>query len=324
MKKIYLKNKIKINLKKNVSFFILIGNEIVLINESINVILKKAKKIGFYVNKKVECKKNFKNLMNNNLFYFKRIIIINTFKKNFFSSILKFIEKIKKIKSQKIIIIINFFKLLNFKILNTILKCIKDYTLINCNISKYEDVINWIEYKFKKNKIKITKNAKTILYNIYKYNLIKLTQIIYQCKILFYKKNKINTNNIKKIVSSYPDMNYENLIKFFFIEKIEKSINIINKICKIKYNIEKIIIELYKKIIQTIILKKNKEYNFFFNKTTINKYNKETKSNIIVKMSKDKMYKIIRYITIIEIEIKKHKKINFWKKIKILLLIIKK
>ncbi|WP_343154678.1 hypothetical protein RJK70_01465 [Buchnera aphidicola (Pseudoregma panicola)] len=324
MEKIYFNKKININFKKNISFFIIVGNEIVLINESINVILKRAKKIGFFINETVECEKNFKNLINQNFFYNKKIITINTFKKNFFNSIIKFIKKTKKIINQKIIIIINLFKLKNFKILNKILKNIKEYKLINCNIRKYNDIINWIEYNFKKKKIKITENAKTLLLNIYRNNFMELTHIIKQCKILFYKKSKIYTKNIANIINVFPEFDYINLINLFFMEKIENSIKIINKICKKKYNIEIIIKTLYKKIINIIMYNKNKKYEINFNKIEINKYKNIIQKNILIKISKNKMYKIIRYITIMEIEIKKNKKTNFWKKIKILLLILKK
>ncbi|WP_343183939.1 DNA polymerase III subunit delta [Buchnera aphidicola (Ceratovacuna keduensis)] len=324
MKKIYFNKKININYNKNILFFIIVGNEIVLINENIKKILKKAKKIGYLINKKVESEKNFNNLVNKNFFYDKKIIIINTFKINFFNSIIKFIKKINKIKNQKIIIIINFFKLLNFKILNKILKHIKKYKLINCNIINYKDVINWIEHHFKKKKIKITKNAKKLLYNIYKNNFTELKQIIYQCKILFYKKKYICSKKIKNIINIFPNFNYINLINFFFTEKIEKSIEIINKICKKKYNIETIITTFYKKIINIIMSSKNEIYKIHFNKIKINENNNKIYKNYIIKISKNKMYRIIRYITIMEIEIKKNKKINFWKKIKILLLIIKK
>lgn len=200
----------------------------------------------------------------------------------------------------------------NNNILNKILLYIKKYTIINCNLKNKQDVINWINYKIKKNNMYLTKNAKENLYNYYKKNLIHITQLIYKCKILYYKK-KINSTKIKKIIFNSLHLNYNEIVNLFFSKKIKKNIEIINNINIKEYNILLIIKKLYEKLIKIIMLK-NKKKIYIIN----------TLDKNIIQMSEEKIYKIIRYITLIEIYIKKNKNINILEKLKILLLIIKK
>ncbi|WP_343188114.1 hypothetical protein RJD23_01505 [Buchnera aphidicola (Ceratoglyphina bambusae)] len=158
----------------------------------------------------------------------------------------------------------------------------------------------------------LTKNAKENLYNYYKKNLIHITQLIYKCKILYYKK-KINSTKIKKIIFNSLHLNYNEIVNLFFSKKIKKNIEIINNINIKEYNILLIIKKLYEKLIKIIMLK-NKKKIYIIN----------TLDKNIIQMSEEKIYKIIRYITLIEIYIKKNKNINILEKLKILLLIIKK
>ncbi|WP_343188988.1 hypothetical protein RJI84_01475 [Buchnera aphidicola (Chaitoregma tattakana)] len=312
MKKIYLKNGIDIKLESNTSFFIIIENEISLAEEATKKILEEARKKEFVCIKKInvkENKKNFEYFNTQNFFYKKKIVLVSFSNKDIFNNLTKLIEKIKKTKNQKIVVIIKLIKIKNFKYVNKILQLIKKYILINCTANSNKDVINWIDYNAKKNKTKITKNAKNLLYYHYKNNITKLTQIILQFKFIF-KNKKINTKKIEKIMCNNQNFTYKELVHIFFTKNIKKTIQIINTIYKEKYNIEKIIKQIHIKLLTIIYLRKEKKYEM------------KSKKNIKINISIERMYKIIRYITIIEIKIKKNININFWKQLKILLLII--
>ncbi|WP_343188113.1 hypothetical protein RJD23_01500 [Buchnera aphidicola (Ceratoglyphina bambusae)] len=87
MKKIYSIEKNYINFTKNVSFFFLLGNETILINESIKKICKKLKKKRFLLKKNIEIKEQNKkkifNFINHkSMFNEKKIIFLYQKKKN--------------------------------------------------------------------------------------------------------------------------------------------------------------------------------------------------------------------------------------------------
>ncbi|HET9678778.1 MAG TPA: DNA polymerase III subunit delta [Buchnera sp. (in: enterobacteria)] len=303
----YPQNIVKKFNKTVFSFYIIQGNEIILIQESINKICKitkkkKTERIEINIKNENNWKKLFHLYSKNDIFTSKKIFIIHLSNKN--ENKVKEIELINHLfyitLQKKNPLIIHFenssyFKKIQKKINYFGLKGL----IIICTINNFL-LEKWFENRITELHLKIDDKAKKLLLNFYEGNIFFLSNII---KILFLTNPKKLIN--KKIALSL--INDEGIFNAYqwclsvLSNNKKKSIRILNKFEQNNYQ-PIILIRILQKYLFNMIENhdlKNKEI-YFFCKITQKKINHK------------KYYKIIRKLTKLEINCKKNEKKLIW------------
>ncbi|CAL4322906.1 DNA polymerase III subunit delta [Buchnera aphidicola (Chaitophorus sp. 3695)] len=319
MNHINLKKIINNIYKKKKYNYIIYGTKNILIQKYQDIILKTFNKINLINYKKIEIKnqKNWENFFyeckKKDFLFKKKIIILKIFTNNIQK---KIIDKIKKnnilFKSNIILLILNEKNYKNIIKQNMENIFLHNFTFIPCFELNKEEFLNWIEEYLENNLIKNT--AKIFLYKNYYSNIELLHQNLDMIALVF-PNQEITINHIKKIIFTEETYTIFQWIHYLFLGKYKKSLLILNNLYKNKISPLSLIRYLENQIIILILLKKEK--NYIKKKKILNEKRiwKNTQKFYIYASKKNNyksLLKIIRYLTRIEVSIKKIKKKSIW------------
>ncbi|CAL4324504.1 DNA polymerase III subunit delta [Buchnera aphidicola (Neophyllaphis podocarpi)] len=303
--------------KKN--FYFLIGNETKVTQEITEKIIlncnkKNFNKIkNFYVEDHKIFNKIFYKIHEQDFLEKKQIIIIKTDIKSFSIKIKKKIQHLVSIKNKNIICIIFFEKnILNNKNYLEMLKTNQDIVFIKCNKPKINELYEWIKFKSKKLKIKISKINHELIIKNYIDNFTGLINFINIISLIWPNK-KINRKKIQQIIECENRFTYSQWINYIIKGNQEKTIKILQYF-KIQNYSPVILIRVLQNFILNIINLKRKTkyciYENYLNKNILTKNNNlEEKSK---KINNKKLYNSIKLISLIELKIKRNFKKNVW------------
>ncbi|WP_343188518.1 hypothetical protein [Buchnera aphidicola] len=192
------------------------------------------------------------------------------------------------------------------------LKTNQDIVFIKCNKPKINELYEWIKFKSKKLKIKISKINHELIIKNYIDNFTGLINFI-NIISLIWPNQKIKRKKIQQIIECENRFTYSQWINYIIKGNQEKTIKILQYF-KIQNYSPVILIRVLQNFILSIInLKRKTKYCIYEN--CLNK-NILTKNNNLKEKSKKinnkKLYKSIKLISLIELKIKSNFKKNVW------------
>ncbi|BBI01341.1 DNA polymerase III delta subunit [Buchnera aphidicola (Nipponaphis monzeni)] len=310
-------------------FYLILGKENILIEESTKLIIQTAykkeytKKFFFILEKESDWLKIFFILKNKLLFNNKKVIIIIIKKNNVYNQLINNLKKIFNLISSDTIIIINYYswsiqynsyKLNNFNTLGTI---------VNCSSLNNNQLKKWINFKIKSNKITIENQAKLILCKYYLNNLLELKQII-DIICLLWPNSYVTTLQIKKIINNSTNFSILNWIDAILSNQKKESLKILNNLIKNKFHPLMLIKALTNNLLILINMKRQNKisFNAFLQKNKVYKNRYCLFINACKKCTNTQLYKMIHIILLIETSIKKNINISIDNKLEDLSLIL--
>ncbi|UNB92222.1 MAG: DNA polymerase III subunit delta [gamma proteobacterium endosymbiont of Trioza apicalis] len=312
-------------IKKNIySCYLLFGNDYFVIQKKKKQILKTAKIYNYHENYNIYIYINtdwepiYKICQEKDLFYKKKIIILNIIDNNYININNKLYNLISFLKENILLIIHENKSILNFKNYNWFKDFYKKIIIINCKTPKKKNFYNWIIKYTKKKKLLFDINSYKNIYYNYKGNLSNLSQMLTRLK-LNNKNKKISLKNINNELNNITNFTPYNWITTSLNKNTKKALNILNKL-KLKKTNPILLLRIMQYYILNILeIKKNKN-KFFLNKKYIkNKLN-------LIKISKNisliQLHYAIKIMTKIEINIKKNKNCFTYINLKTLTLLI--
>lgn len=312
-------------IKKNIySCYLLFGNDYFVIQKKKQQILKTAKIYNYHENYNIYIYINtdwepiYKICQEKDLFYKKKIIILNIIDNNYININNKLYNLISFLKENILLIIHENKSILNFKNYNWFKDFYKKIIIINCKTPKKKNFYNWIIKYTKKKKLLFDINSYKNIYYNYKGNLSNLSQMLTRLK-LNNKNKKISLKNINNELNNITNFTPYNWITTSLNKNTKKALNILNKL-KLKKTNPILLLRIMQYYILNILeIKKNKN-KFFLNKKYIkNKLN-------LIKISKNisliQLHYAIKIMTKIEINIKKNKNCFTYINLKTLTLLI--
>ncbi|QIQ41451.1 MAG: DNA polymerase III subunit delta [Buchnera aphidicola (Aphis urticata)] len=330
MQLIYTEELKKKIIKKLNFFYILLGEDLILLNTNEKIISNFAKSKGFKENYIINIEKNtdwnkvvyFYNA--NNLFFQKKILVINLTIKTFNAVLTQNIKKLSFIKNVDIITIVKS---------NQLSKNFKHYLLtqrkkinadIICCFAPYgTNFINWLKYEIKNKKIEINENAFLLLCKYYEGNTLCIHHILHMIKLVW-NNGDITSNKIKHIINEFAIFTPSDWINAVFYNDIEKAFYILDVFRKQKYNPLILIRSLQKDLLTLICMKREKiiNINLFFkqNKIFFNRF--KFFKFAVHSINFDNFLKVIRLLLQIDIKIKLEYNYNIWIELKTLILLL--
>lgn len=254
----------KINLH---NFYFLIGENVVLLQESQYQIIKIAKRknfdqyLNFFIDKKTDWNKILILFREFNIFFQRQIILLDLslYKLELKFFIKQFLE-IFNLLNKNIILIIKINHLHKKEQENNIIKkIIKNAIIINCDNPQKNRFYQLINYFSEKNKLKIEDQAKKLLYYYYEGNLFELVQIIEFIKQIW-PNELITLKHVQKV-----SVDSIKVISLLWIESLfnfqcERSLRILkNMVIDNYYDFCYISFCLQKKLILSLKLMRNKK-----------------------------------------------------------------
>ncbi|UAJ65386.1 DNA polymerase III subunit delta [Candidatus Schneideria nysicola] len=191
------------------SFYILIGNDILLIEESKNLILKQSHSLKFYKHENIflyesiDWNRLFHSINNLNLFTNRQSLIIHFGTQNIISSIDENLKKLISLSHNDLLCIFilhqkpsnhTWFKLLNSN--NTTV-------LVNCNTPKKEKLYHWILNRAKNLNLSLDENACQLLSYYCENNLLAIVQILENLLLIYPDKKQFSTKHLKIVINDY-------------------------------------------------------------------------------------------------------------------------
>ncbi|QFQ32606.1 DNA polymerase III subunit delta [Buchnera aphidicola (Aphis fabae)] len=330
MKFIYteeLKKKIIKNLNH---FYILLGEDLILLNKNEKIILNFAKTKSFKENYIINIEKNidWNQVINfyhsNNLFFKKKVLIINLFLKNLNSLLVKNINKLLFVKNLDILTILKFNQLSNnFKNYLLTQKNIFTTDIIWCFTPYGVNFKNWLKYEIKEKKIEITENAFLLLYKYYEGNTLFIYHML-NIIMLIWKNKNITSKKIKSIINKFAIFTPSDWINSIFQNKIKQAIYILDTFRKQKYNPIILIRSLQKDLLILLNMKREKKINIniFFKQNNIFFNRIKFFKLAIESINFNNFLKVIRILLQIDIKIKVEYDYDVWIELKTLTLLL--
>ncbi|ALD15377.1 DNA polymerase III subunit delta [Buchnera aphidicola (Aphis glycines)] len=328
---IYTHRRIKKKIIKKLNFFyILLGEDLILLNNNEKIIFHFAKKEHFKENYIINVKENtdWNQVINfynsNDLFIKKKILVINLTTKNFNSVLIQNIKKLFFIKNIDILTIIKFNQLSkNFtKYLSTRNKVFNTH-VIWCFTPYGTNFINWLKYEIQEKKIEMTKNAFLLLCKNYEGNTLSIYHVLNMIT-LTWKNQNITSQKIQYIINEFSVFTPSDWINAIFYNQIDKAFYILDIFRKQKYNPLILIRSLQQDLLQLIYIKREKITNIdsilkqnkiFFNRLKFFKF-------AIKSINFSNFLKVIRILLQIEIKIKEEYNFDIWVELKTLILLL--
>ncbi|CAL4325129.1 DNA polymerase III subunit delta [Buchnera aphidicola (Protaphis terricola)] len=311
-------------------FYIFLGQDLILINKNIQIILNFAKKKDFIEKNIIDIEKHedwekiiyFYKL--NNLFFKKRILIVNFILKNLNTVLIKNINKLFYFQNLNILVILKFNQLsMSFKKFILIKEKISKINIIWCFTPNGLNFKKWINYEIESRKIKITKNALLLLYKYYEGNTIFAYHILNMISLVW--KNKITTSKkIKNIINNFSNLNASDWINAIFQNKKKEACYILDTLYQQKYNPLILIRSLQKDLLILLHIKREKKINInmFLKKNNIFLNRFHFFFIAIKSINFSNFLKVIRILLQIDIKIKSEYNNNPWLELKTLTLLL--
>ncbi|CAL4323018.1 hypothetical protein [Buchnera aphidicola] len=261
-----------------------------------------------------------------NLFFLKKILVLDIQEKIFNKNIIFNIKKILKINNQAIISIFKFTKYNPENILEFFIKNFNKYNSIVIPIEKMNQtkIKEWIIKKLKKINLYITEKTLYLLLEYHKNNLLILSKFLNNLNLINHPNYPITHKKITSMIEDVSKFNMIDWIKSLLYKNKIETLKILNYFKKKKINI----LNLTKHIKQIIfillkIYKKNTYKNYLKNTP---EYYIEKKIVNLIKQSnytfnKKKIYDIINILTKIEINLKTYNNEFIWINLQTLIMI---
>ncbi|CAL4322688.1 hypothetical protein [Buchnera aphidicola] len=326
-------HKIELMLLYNKYYFYLIIKEDFLLAKNIEkkiLFFYKKKKYDIFIkieiNSIIDYQKIYFEYQQENLFSYKKILLIYIKEDYIEHHILDMLYKTYQYNDKNIILIIQFTNLNYKNNIDYIKQKLQKYNIviINCHFLSNRETRNWIIKKMKKFHLHLTLQSINLLLHNYACNLLKLYNILKILNIINIHNKKITLQCVKNIIEDSVMFNIKNWIDSLFLKDTGRSLRILHFFQKNKYNISHIIQYLKINLIYLIHKKENNIYNNYFNqleKQCIIKYDNITLTNILKNINYSKLYKIIKILYHIEINIKKNNIFFHWEYLKIIVFI---
>ncbi|QJC35362.1 hypothetical protein GJT97_01435 [Enterobacteriaceae endosymbiont of Donacia proxima] len=296
--------------------YILAGDEFFFLKKNLYLLFNKLVSLNYIKNNVIIIDNDiiwddiFLKFTVNDFFCKKKIIHLLFLNKNIFLQFQNYIFFLLKYIDTNNILILEIHDYINFSI-EKIIKNITDNNhgfFLKNNKLNSDQLLNWINFRFKKLNLSINQNMISILKNSYSQNLTFLNQLIDNIYIQK-KKNFINVNNfIYKYYLNNPILlKEEKLINFILLGDLKNSFKLIKQMKNNKQNIFFILNKLQKNIF--LILKLHRNYkknsiNFIFNKFLIPISKQKNFIKILNRINSKKLNLIIKLLLKIEINIK--------------------
>ncbi|HXK00568.1 MAG TPA: DNA polymerase III subunit delta [Buchnera sp. (in: enterobacteria)] len=309
------------------TFYLLIGKEEFFIQESKDILLKFAKKekyfekIVIYIKSNKDWKIFIDIYQDINIFSEKKIIILIYKKDKFDEYFFKNLITISKILNKNVLLILQLENHQNnYKKKNIFYKLKIKTTIICCNPVKSENWSHWVNKKIKKMQLNINFNVKLLLYNNYENNLFALSNVLNIFKLL-YPHTEITLDKSTQIIENLSFFTPRQWINTILEKNNSKSLKIIDRLYKQKYNPIFLIRILQKELLILIHMKRNKNINYhlFLNDKKICHKRHITLINACANSTNENLYKMIKIITNLELKIKEeYSKKSLWTQLKLL------
>lgn len=330
MKFIYseeLKRKIIKNLNL---FYIFLGEDLIFLKKNEKIILDFAKKQDFKENNIINVEKitDWNKIISfyssNNLFFKKKVLIINLIIKNLNSLLIKNINKLFFVKNLDILTILKFNHLSNdFKNYLLKQKNIFNANIVWCFTPYGSNFKKWLLYELKEKKIEITENAFLLLYKFYEGNTLFIYNIL-NIMILTWKNEKITSKKLKNIINKFAIFTPSDWINSIFENKIKHAFYILDTFRKQKYNPLILVRSLQKDLLTLVNMKREKKtnMNLFFKQNNIF-FNRIKFFNFAIEsINFNNFLKVIRILLQTDIKIKVEYNHNVWTELKTLTLLL--
>lgn len=309
-------------LNKNYSCYILLGNEIILLQESINQIIKKEKKplekYSVLLKKNSDWKKVFLICSKQNLFSKKKVILVNIHKDLILNKNNSFFNKFTDLLNLNIKLIIHFDKFISNNQQLKIFSNLKlEVIIVNCTLFNKTRLTEWITANLKRKNIKLDEPSQKILAEYYYGNLVELVQIL-NILYLIWPNKHVNKNQLKEIIEDSSNASMFQWNDFILSGNIKESLRILRQLYLKKVNPLYLIRMLQESLINLISMKRNRDStaSVFLHNKNIWKNRHFIFTNACKNSDENQIYKIIKLITSIEISIKKNINLNIWNKLK--------
>lgn len=316
MIKIYLKELNKHIYNNFSNFYLLVGDKDFLLNYSQNKIIKEAKNkkfteiLRFNINLKTNWQIIFYEFQKINLFFTRRIFLINMLDIKINKNLLTNILKILNFLNSDTILIIKINKIYNKLITDIFINLNKEPTLIFCEILEIKNISQWIIFLSKRININLDEESKNLICLYYENNLSALSNLLKLIKVRFPTEHFIKINQIKKLILDSTDFSIINWIKCLLSGNLYYALIFLKIIYK-ENNFLNIIRTLQKYLV--IFIKIKKHSNEEFRKLLFDKYHIEYSDRLLIiklinRINEKQIFYSIKIINRIDIK-------NFNKKI---------
>ncbi|CAL4043114.1 DNA polymerase III subunit delta [Buchnera aphidicola (Phyllaphis fagi)] len=318
----HLKNKL---IKKIYLYYFIIGKEFVIYQEIEKIIFKFFKKnelfnkITITINTDTDWEKIYFEYQQQNLFIKKKIIIVTIKDKILNKYTISKIYQIIKYKNKNILLILKLTHCNSKKIIKYLISIFNNIEgiILSCDTLKKQDIETWIIKKIKNIDLNLTYQSIQLLAYYYQKNLLMLIKVLEVLKLISISNPNLTTKYIQKeIIENCIKFNIINLINTLLSNNRIQSIQILNYFKKTKYDVLHLIQQIQSYLIYFIKIKK--EINIISLKYTSN-----IKNQIFKKLNYEinpiKIYKIINFLTNIEISIKTYNTRSIWLDLKTLI-----
>jgi len=260
----------------------------------------------------------------NNLFFQKKVLIINLILKQSNFLLVKNIKKIFFLKNLDILTIFQINQLSNH---------FKNYLLNEKNILKIDIIwcftpydVNfkyWLKCEIKEKKIKMTQNAFLLLYKYYEGNTLFVNHVLNMIILIWNNKN-ITSENIKKIIYKFAIFDPLDWINKIFQNNMKKALYILDAFQKQKYNPLVLIRLLQKDLLILLNMKRQKELhtNVFFKQKNVSLNRIKFFNYAIKSINFNNFLKVIRILLQMEIKIKIEYNSDVWIDLKTITLLL--
>jgi len=295
------------------SYYIIIGNVLNLIEESTNIILNLAEHNGFSklsiqkFNYNFEYKNALFSMKEQHLFFKKKILYIFITKKISTKETQNCLSQIEKNLTSNILVII-YIKKLNIYELNIIKEKYSksDSTIIICEFF-HKNLSTWMTSKLRNLKVKITQDAQQLLINYYQENVIHLNNLL-NIMPLIWPKTLITITLISYLIEYLTIFTPIQWINALLTNDIKLSTEILNQFEKRKLNPVILIRYLQHDLITMLLIKRENFKNCYVILNT--KQIKPNRHHLLINFARQKnyaiIYKSIKLLTSIEVQIKKN------------------
>ncbi|XBC40635.1 MAG: DNA polymerase III subunit delta [Buchnera aphidicola (Nurudea yanoniella)] len=317
--------------KKLSPYYIIVGTEYFFIQESKKNIFFAIKKYGFSKDliEEIEYNSQFKNLSSyfktNNLFLKKRIIILNLSENLLTTKIKTKLSCLSRFINPNLLLII-YKTSIEYKEKKIWLNIFKlKGTIVYCNDLTEKKINIWMKNKEKILKINLHKNSRHLLLKYHSGNISSLCNTLNVLK-LTWPHTLITVKKVQQLIGDTSIFKPQDWINAILTKNYSESIRILNNFFIKNYNQIVLIRHLQYNLLTILIIKFEQSNSIHHISKKINTKNK--KYCLLIEFSKNTniktIKKLIRFLTAIEINIKKNYKRSIWNQLKVLSYIMSK
>ncbi|QCI24491.1 DNA polymerase III subunit delta [Buchnera aphidicola (Muscaphis stroyani)] len=321
---IELKNKLR---QKFYNCYILLGEDSYLQYQSQDLILKFAKKKGFFKKTIIDIEKSENWIKvdhfykKKDLFSQKKILIVNLIINSLDILSIKKIQKISSLSNLDVLLILKFNHLsFTFK-KNQFKRPQLNVIIIYCFTPNNFYFNNWIKYEINKRNLKIEKSAFLLLCKHYEGNTLFIHQILNMLSMIWPDKN-ITEKKIQTVINKFCNFFPSQLIDSIFNHDIERALYILNSFYKQKYNCLLLLRSLQKDLLILLLMKRKKNLNtkIFLKKNNVWDKRHSFFEKAFFHINYDNLCYSMTILLKIEIQIKKNNNFSIWMQLKTLIL----